>query len=58
MILILCAFRPLTDEISPSFPYSVEDPLHVLLFLFEVQQEQGQGSLAFSIYDPWKEEPQ
>ena len=41
-----------------SFPFSVEDAFHASPFLFDVWQEQGQGSLMFSIYEPWKEEPQ
>ena len=58
VILVLCASQPLMGETLLSFPFSVEGALHVLLFLFDVQQEHGQGSVAFSIYEPWKEEPQ
>ena len=42
-VLILCALWPLTDKILLLFPFSVEDGHHVLLFLFDVRQEHGQG---------------
>ena len=49
VILVLCVFKPLADEILLSFP--VEDALRVLLFTPKVEWEREQ----FSIYELWKE---
>ena len=61
VVLIFCAFQPVTDEILlpvpfPPSTFSLEDALRVLFFLLKVQQEQEQESLPFLIYELWKEE--
>ena len=56
VILVLCVFKPLADEILLSFPltpstFPVEDALRVLLFILKVEWEREQ----FSIHELWKE---